>query len=232
MIRNHIGQGEHMKETINLGGIEFKHKKDIIKHITSMFNKHGRGLVIRGGHEYFDFFYDLLLRHPNYVEKTKMGCSGFRFGSNDLHKHVELQILAHDSYGDAFTVFSWRDAVSGKVKQENLLLEAMREAIGPQILHFRNLNPYPKECPLCSKSFDFYHVDHRIKFRELVAQFLCDYTPPTEFKKEDRCKAEFRDEDIEFSSSWQDFHAQYAEYWYLCQSCNIKDKHPSKGFPS
>lgn len=219
-----------MKNTIKLGDMEFKFKKDVESYIQRLFKKHGRGLVIRGGHEYFDFFYDLLLRHPNYAEKTEMGVGGFRFGSNDLHNFVELQILAHDSYvfdekNPPYVAFSWKDAVSGKLKKENKLNEAMRIAVSGQINHFRNLNPTPEACPICSKPSDFYHVDHRIKFRELVSMFLADYEAPTEFMKNDVFQWEFRDEDIEFNSTWQDFHAQYAELWYVCSTCNIRDKH-------
>lgn len=222
-----------MKETIILGNKEFKTKKELTEYIQSLFKKHGRGLVIRGGHEYFEFFHDLLLRHPDYAYKTSMGVGGFRFGSNDLHNFVELQILAHDSYVFdekelPYEPFGWRDAVKGSVRKENKLAEAMRLAVVGQIHHFRNLNKYPDACPICSKPSEFYHVDHRIKFRELMADFLSDYSAPTEFVKNEVFQWEFREEDIEFNSKWQDFHAETAELWYVCPTCNIKDKHNGK----
>ena len=50
--------------------------------------------------------------------------------------------------------------------------QAFRADILDEIDQFRKDNPRPDRCPLCKTRTDNYHVDHVVKFRDILDGFL------------------------------------------------------------
>lgn len=208
-----------MSKEIKLGAIVFKTKKAVTEYLYKLYEEKEKGFRVYPGDEYFNFFFDLLRRHPEFEFKTRFGIEYFNFGSNPLHNFTELQVVGS---GGRYEPFSPKEAISGSVKKENRLNEAMRIAIESQIDYFINTNPKPKCCPLCKVTKDYYHVDHIIKFRDLVADFIKDYAPPTEFQRTKEFRWEFKDSDIDYNAKWQDYHMENSALRWICAECNIK----------
>lgn len=203
---------------ITLECIDFKFKKNIKAYLKELYERRHKGAEIDPLDIDWSFLSDLLERHPDVECKKGVGISKFVLGSNPLHQNIELQVWRIDG---TYVPFNPDECISGKIKSDNKLSEAMREAVECQINHFRNLNKKPIICPNCGRSCDKYHVDHVVSFKSLSDAFIKSYGRVDKFIQLDNFRWAFSDEVVEYSSEWQDFHSKYAILKWLCDKCNM-----------
>lgn len=172
--------------------------------------------------EGWDFFNELISRHPEYEEKR--GCGVYAFVvATSAYGHVELNLKRKDG---SETDISWVTCVKAKAASVlDNLKAAMRLAIDDQILAFKESFKAGTPCAECSDPIkDKYHADHFIHFEKLFQRFLELFPDhPEKFDDEPVTnRAKFKAKDLEFEKAWQDYHKKEAVLRFTHPECNLK----------
>lgn len=191
--------------------------KELKAYAKDVIDKIGICSSIKEEHEeHWNMFIYLFERHNNYPEKFE--------GLKDIYiqyhptykKNLEVMILKDNGETDNVSVL--KSCITGKGKR--LITEAMRNAIVPQILSFRDKSK--KHCVLCN-SKEKIEIDHeKPQFIELHDIFLnsnLDKIPET-FKEDEGHNKIFIEEDEEFKNRWISYHESNAKLRVLCFKCN------------
>jgi hypothetical protein len=190
----------------------FTKQADAIRYVREKLAMLGHGKIDRT-HSEFEFFEELLKRHPKHGDKivSSFGIQPNAFGQPELYFRTATE--RH--------VFSYSHAIRGK-SYKNDLHAAMRAAIVLQL----NGAKREEHCELCSKALCApEHVDHVIPFRKLRDEFLEQWKGeiPTEFEKGKRRGGviDFLRNDILFKIAWQTYHKDHAVLRVVHASCNL-----------
>ena len=189
----------------------------------------------------FSILNNLLNRHPSKNEWANQIPTSFKIsrspGTNALVMYVRFEGLSN------YRIVSWVTCARGKLankREDNQLIGAMRYAIRKQINNYKNLHPL-QVCVLCKTGYKI-ELDHYprhfvdIKNDFLLIQEKKEKPAPTEFKWHPK-KGNFifkngtkADDyyDKKWKIAWQTYHNKYAEYRYLCSTCNKKTNRPSE----
>lgn len=209
-----------------LNGIEFDSKSEAEHYVNRKLYSPSFD-----GHE--QLWFDLLDRHPDKENKTGIGVDYFFVTKNKITpKYLQLNVMRLD---ETSVDISWKKCISQKDKTDMALLkEAMRLAIMPQIMNFKDIigsihpiDTYP--CQLCGvdlKNRNDIQIDHvGKKFRDIAKEFIESQSEwPKEFDDCPRSNAaKFKPEDIKFEVEWGEFHLHRASYRVLCGPCNVKE---------
>jgi len=202
-----------------------------------LYNVIGFGYYETGVSNY-DFLFKFFQRHPFFdffISKFKT-IKGFLLEENPLNRsYIHMSFVAESG---EHVPFSWRKCITPIVKSiavrnKERLIEAMREAISPDTMAFKN-NAI-QSCKICGSTSNL-HTDHSdVSFKKISTDFLLlcvssGIQAPTCFDSDMRtCIPYFRTEDAEFSRSWYDYHKSIAVYQILCQVCNCKKGSKSVG---
>ena len=97
----------------------------------------------------------------------------------------------------------------------------MREAIDPQIYHFRkiSINNNTYFCKYC-KTIEKLHIDHILPFKDIQTSFIQNKEVPSSFLKCPNTLRPIIKEGV-FKEEWKKYHLEQAKLQVLCQSCNL-----------
>ena len=192
-------------------------KKELTEYYKNLINKTGLCPSLKSNYPtvYFELM-NLFHNHPEYPEKIHnvIDISIIRNKLNS--KYFELQLTKADNTIDNI---SYRCCINKPNKDRNLK-SAMRNAIYPQILEFRN-NCESLECSLCKSKANI-HIDHITLFHTLYDEFLKERRDiPLLFDDNVFNMAIFKQEDKDFENEWKVYHKNHALLRCLCMKCNL-----------
>jgi len=212
---------------IELGNIYFKSKAEAIRHTKKVVHDYERYIPIttESDRSTFELFDSLINMHPESTERIGIGVDYFFVKPNAITpRYGEINFRRIDGSTDNFSFNSCLKARSMKP-----LYEAMRVAVFQQILDRMPLFENHKTCLLCDNDYHLDNpkqIDHVIKFRDLVAEFLEQFIStdiPTNFADEkDTNRYKFKKCDEGFENEWIGFHGRKAQLRCICRKCNIK----------
>ena len=171
-------------------------------------------------HSFNDAYEELMKlfeNHSEYPEKVD-NVVDISIVHNKLNKnYFELQLIKNDGTTDDI---SYIKCIQKPSKDSNLK-SAMRYAIVDQILEFKN-NCNELICEICQSDY-IIQIDHIILFKQLYNDFLSQNTLliPTSFENTYFNSAKFKDDDVEFKNSWDEYHKKHAILRCLCNKCNL-----------
>jgi len=203
------------KMKYKIGIVEFNTQQQIRKFCQS---------IIRMGNPVSDemqhFLFSFSAMHPRFQEKYQdKKIVGFQIATNPLYKHKSIQAILDDGSCDDIAVNNILRKRCTKVREQQIL--AYRSAIVDQILHFKRLSK--QICVVCRKTDCLFHVDHVIKFRNLITKFEENNTPPTEINQLQDVNQFYFKNKI-FAKTWADFHRGNCDLRMLCATCNLRIK--------
>lgn len=160
----------------------------------------------------------LLERHPEKEKKIGVGVKGFSKGKSEYGTEC-IFVERIDGTRDAIGINSM---ITGKSRDWKLnLFQAMRESVSDQIASFRRRS---KEihCGICGDRLAEAEVDHVKPFKTLVDEFLKDreYVPQSFDDCPRDFAAIFKPSDLEFQTTWQQFHFDNATLRLVHPKCN------------
>jgi hypothetical protein len=200
-----------------IGRFEFKTKAAATEKIKSILNTEG----LEGDNK--EIIAELILMHPSY--------------DLDIDGYVSLGIRANPqnpkqkqffyTFPDGRTdCFSYTNCLNGKYNRRQRLIEQFRAAIHDQIVEFRTSNfRSGNQCPLCNSVMNFCDIDHIVKFRDLLSQFLNSKNTTIEEIDFDVRTLEFNIGNQDKQSileDWREHHKTHAQLRAICSSCNSK----------
>lgn len=197
---------------------EFKTKSALKKYVQELIAELGECNSVRNKSEStYQWFLELFKRHSDYPRKID-GIIDIFVQKNHSFKHLELHILKENHETDDI---SWVNCVEMKKKPE--LIGALRNAILPQIIEFKNTQKHVCAICQCNDSNTDFHADHVKHFEKLTYDFLSLHpeTPSSFDSKIDNTKS-FKVDDQEFEMAWVNYHKQQAILQILCKTCNLK----------
>jgi len=197
-------------------------KKDKINHFKYLINNIGlcSSLILNNPNVYLEFM-DLFKNHPEYPDKINDVVDISIIKNKITPKFFELQLIKNVK-GEIITEsISYRCCINKPNKDANLK-SAMRTAIIPQILDFRN--KVLLECEICKSNEDI-QIDHIIQFQCLYNNFIKNRKDIPHIFDTDLCnRAIFNIKDKDFKNEWCEFHKDNAKLRCLCKKCNLTRK--------
>lgn len=210
-----------------INGLTFNTQNEINNYTRQIINEIGIGGRIYRNDEYFNYFDDLLKHHEGYIDKIG---SGLKFFFITNHKFNNPQLNIHRTDGTNIDIaYIFGSKFNCKNKQKYSLESAMRDAIKDFTISYKNDRDNNNtlicdKCQCINLPRKKFQTDHIFPFCEIKKEFLKNNTLPipTEFDDED-CLKVFQLKDIDFKTSWINFHNSYANnFQLLCESCNGK----------
>jgi hypothetical protein len=214
-----------MKQTYNIGNIQFKTKKATEEFTRNKIKVLGC-IQISKDHQDYIFFVNLLKNHPEFSEKKGVGIDYFFIQPNSLN-NTYFQTMIKRTDGSIID-FSWVNCCKFKpCSPTDNLKKAFREAIKEETIHFKQNNSLV--CSFCLKDneeYSKYHVDHNEPSFKTLYQ---DYLQKTKHKvpvKFGDCNflTSFLVDDKIFKDDWIAYHNSNCNLQILCSSCNLKKK--------
>lgn len=219
-----------MAKSLTVNGETFRTKDSLIAHIRAMLARYRDGQQL----DMFDqaFMLDLLKLHPHHDQKVGCGVSHVFVDSNPIYpgnRSRGFYLVRHDG---SRTDFSYKECLSPS-SDDNKVFAAMRVAIEPDILAFKNRifgTASTVRCPVTGEQLTFTtaHVDHRSPktFQNLVMMFLrqegkeladveVDETSTYDMMFQDRLA------DRQLEQRWCMFHNDHADLEVVSKTANL-----------
>jgi len=164
------------------------------------------------GTEHFDFFQQVIARHPKCPKWGVPSDIGIR--KNSVYYSMEV----FGVWPSGVYPVSMEKCINMKLPSTRAeLYESMRNSIDDQIMAYRDSCGEQKVCSFC-QSTDRIEVDHIIQFADLVKMFLVDKEPPTSFGRNRGSAVVLKPG--QFCDEWCEFHKANATLRLLCRGCN------------
>lgn len=166
--------------------------------------------------EIFEFYYELVHRHPDASRKLAGGVIDFKIVPSERSpSSKELQIVHSD--GTCSSISRIKCITQRGDTNYALLRGAMRTAIEDQIRMYRSCYGV---CVRCNAIAD--DIDHILPFAQLVQRFCDGRTDiPNSFSKHSETNQDcFKECDNTFETEWQSYHRDNASLRALCKSCH------------
>jgi hypothetical protein len=116
--------------------------------------------------------------------------------------------------------------LNGKYNRRQRLIQQFRAAIHEQIAEFRDTNfNSGSQCPLCGSEMNCCQIDHIVKFRDLLNQFLTSKDTTIEDIDFDVRTLELNigaQNKEEIMEEWQEYHKNNAQLRAICSDCNSR----------
>ena len=198
--------------------IELMNRK--LDYFKTKINEIGLCSSIKNEHnEFYNELMDMFKSHPNY-SKLFLNVVDVSIAYNKINpiKCYELQLMKSNKTPEAV---SYRKCFQKPTKNIDLK-HAMRYSIKNQILDYRD-SCDELICEKCGSEQNI-QIDHMILFKNLYDDFLSQntLTIPTEFDNTYFNSAKFKNDDVEFKNSWDEYHKKHAILRCLCNKCNQK----------
>lgn len=197
-----------------------KTKKDLKSYVRCVIDEIGKCDSIKKYHnEHWDLFMFLFLKHRNYPENFQ-NIVDIQIRYNLVFKkQLETYIIKNN--GDELSVSIFKSCISSP-KGKDKLSAAMRNAVYPQILDFKNNNSLV--CDICD-SINNIEIDHHTpQFIELKTTFINEIYKdkiPIVFSEDLSHCPIFTNDDIKFKNEWYNYHIKNAKLRPLCKKCNL-----------
>ncbi len=207
-----------MKFVIN--GIGFKTKKALHQYVQKIRDENIEKSKIEL-QSHIDFLFEFVRLHPEYDEKY----GGKNIAEFIVKKNPEFGhyvIFARLDDGNIEDI-AMNNVIRGRCSndKENVL-SAFRSRIFSQIDEFKKANQFL--CELCSysslESREF-HVDHVVKFKDLVKNFEEINGTCSELKQHTKARSWYFT-NLQYGLAWANFHRDNAVLRMLCAKCNLK----------
>ncbi len=195
-------------------------KKEQLEYYKKLINNTGLCSSLKNQYPLiYEKLMELFVSHPDYPEKI-VNVVDVSIIKNKLNpKYLELQLIKQNNETDNISYI----ACINKPNNTKYLKEAMRYAISPQILAFKN-NQINLECDIC-KSNENIQIDHLLLFKHIYDDFLKNRNDiPSKFNENYFNGAQFKPEDDFFEKEWYQFHQDKATLRCLCRNCNLTRK--------
>lgn len=175
--------------------------------------------------EIFQFYRDLVDRHPDASRKLAGGVIDFKIAPSVRNVRAkELQVVHNDGTCSSIS----RDTCIKQISDSNYtrLRASQRTAINTQISEFRSGRTCCEHCKQSALGV-LGEVDHIKSFDELAREFCTNRIDiPTNFGKNAGTNQHcFLEADSIFSEEWQAYHKKNAELRLLCISCHKSYTH-------
>lgn len=206
---------------------EFNTLKEMYNFTRDLITELSQGCLFTIGPDNAEYFRELIKRHPNYASKVKNGkVIYFDIRKNQYGKStLYIKLKDHKELID----ISWVKCIYSSEKKNNVKLNAaLRQAIQYQITAFKRSRKRKYNiCYLCNEKIENIedtHIDHVIKFKTLVDNFLkiTNENIPTTFLE--KIGYEFTDSDVDFADTWREFHGENSILAITHAQCNLKRK--------
>jgi hypothetical protein len=200
----------------SIGSFEFATKKAATEKVQSILNTEG---LDTGNNR--AIIAELVLMHPSYETDIDGYVSlGIRASPENPKQHQFCYAFA-DGRTDCF---SYKNCLNGKYNRRQRLIQQFRASIHEQIAEFRNSHfERGSQCPLCGSVMNSCDIDHIVKFRDILAQFLTSKNTSIDAIDFDVHTLDFsigpqgKDEIV---NEWQEFHRRNAQLRVICSACN------------
>lgn len=209
-----------MKEEIIISDKRFKTKKELTSFTRNLIGTDRCGVKLHRS----NFLYDLITHHPDYAKKIRNKEIDFLYSGPNKFKGRSLFIAFKDG---TRTDISWIKCIKKSNSSYSYKMNmSLRESIKEQILDFRSKLGKSPICYLCGKvinqKYDQLHIDHVIRFRDLVIAYNSrnSHRRPDKFK--DGIGYEFKNKKMNYVLGWQEFHKQNAVLAPTHSICNTK----------
>ena len=192
-------------------------KKEQLEYYKKLINNTGLCSSLKNQYPLvYEKLMELFVSHPDYPEKI-VNVVDVSIIKNKINpKYLELQLMKQNNETDNISYI----ACIKKPNDTKNLKEAMRYAISPQILTFKN-NQINLECDIC-KSNENIQIDHLLLFKHIYDDFLKNRNDiPSKFNENYFNGAQFKPEDNFFEKEWYQFHQDKATLRCLCRNCNL-----------
>lgn len=199
---------------------KMKTKKEQLEYFKKLINSTGLCCSLKTHHTFiYEKLMELFLTHPDYPTKI-VNVIDIAIIKNKINpKYFELQLIKSNSDIDNISYI----ACINKPNNTKNLKEAMRYAIVPQILEFKN-KQMKLECSLCKSTNDI-QIDHLILFKHIYDEFVKTRNDiPSNFNENYFNGAQIKPEDDLFEKEWFEFHQEKAILRCLCKNCNLTRK--------
>ena len=180
-------------------------------------------IVIDEAHKDFNFFLDVISRHPHiqceplhFLFTTPSGnYKSPTLRKNDMFRGERYRPHYRDTKG-FWQSFSIAKCVSGKdTSYIAEVQQALRNEILEQVRDYRRCNP---RCIVCGCSvFAMLEVDHITQFVSISKHWLDENDIPMIYK--DGVRFFITDKNV--SEKWQRYHKEHAELQTLCHHCHV-----------
>ena len=196
--------------------LTFKNATQKTKYFQKILNK---GVCTSLKTEREDDYNDMMVlftEHPEYPEKLRDVVDIMIVRNKKVPKYYEFNLVREN--GDIEDI-SYRCCITKRGKETDYL-NAMRNAIEPQINYFRTISE--RECEICGSNNEI-QIDHIYEFCDLVKDFqkTTSLDKPSIFNDNYCNMAIFKEEDKEYEKEWYIYHKDNAKLRPLCKRCNI-----------
>ena len=206
---------------LEISNIKFKTQDSARKFIRELLKDLGKGKRICRGESNYKFLTGLLSRHPDHCAVEP---DAFRIQEN-YTGGLELAF----EIGGIGQAFSYNTCIRAQ-RRGNDLDMAMRRAALSDVLNARNAST-DGICTLCGLEIlaaHKTHVDHEIPFSDLKKEFLSQWSGkiPSQFYTDPERGGfiAFHEDDVDFETSWMEFHNKKARLRVVHDICNLKRK--------
>ena len=210
-----------MREKPNVGGIQFKTKKELKEYTKSLLHTKGICRIDKTDKDY-EFFYDLYLRKPSH-KKYISSIISFEINQNPIHKN-KIDNLSVIDINNKKYVISWNDCCDGLDKNNgDKLREACRTSIHYQI---KETWCNSIKCFTCGKiktNEEKFEIDHYTnEFCKIYDNFIKQnkLKIPDDFHSNSTSQYSFKYENKDFQKSFEEFHKKEADLELLCYDCH------------
>ncbi len=216
-----------MGNPITIGNRAFKSQESCKVYTRQLLKRIGETHSIKRTHpEYYEYFYLLCKRHPNQAKMSK--CVDFQIYKNLINKNSFGVNIVNDD--NTITEISMRICITME-KTSNIanFNAALRQCISHQILAYKN-NADLSYCSICNCSLHDknIHIDHVVKFRDLVRDFMeinqetIGQIPDTYSKTAFTFLTIFKNEDKWIGDLFEEYHLNNATLRVACDRCNYE----------
>lgn len=203
-----------------LGPFEYKSKKELLDRLKEYLHNAPIGVItntlaVKKMHL-------LIAMHPEASRKIGVGIDHFRIDRNALGAGRGIKLVRLDGSEDSF---SYKRCVTGVVQSPHgKVCEALRFAVRPQLIAFRDAIGLPVRCAssgtIITERKDL-HIDHREPFWILLERFSRDRQVDLAALGTSGNGENLALVDLNISSAFEEYHRLHAELQPLLKAANV-----------
>jgi hypothetical protein len=207
-------------------------KEQRVINTRALINKLGLSIISKEDIN-FNYFMELIKRHPKNKSKIGVGIQAFEIIHNIKDStNKKMSLIRTDGSNETFAwnEKNWDKSIQSESNKNALLFKAMRTAISPGQIEYKKSQTelICCNCKIANLPYKDYDADHKtISFASIRDAFLNDFKTlriPDSFDKDADSFIIFKAEDSAFKEDWIWCHDEEynhpQDYQILCKSCN------------
>lgn len=204
-----------------LGKYTYASKEELKGKLKSFLAESPDGLILHP--ILVEKLHELLLLHPRAEEKIGVGIQNFAVARNQRGSGKSFKIIRIDGTEERF---SYKMCIEGQmVTNRAKVIEALRFAIKPQLLEFRQKVYLPITCGISGRIITTHkelHIDHKIPFWSLVQNFCLQKNIDLNILETEGNGENIRLVNKKIELEFQDFHRKHAELQVSLKEANLE----------